>query len=317
MKLRGYFWVGFATTLNIVLNAVTLGHYLWLEGRVCCGKFRNWAKRFRYKPPRFVQPTSEAEIVDLVKKAKSVRVFGSGHSFNRGIVTDEVLVSLDRYCGVVRKDLDNKQLTVRSGTRVRDVIKALLEEGLAFEALPSHDAQSIVSTDVHGTGRDWGFVSESVVSLKLIDGNGQIHDHLKPWDDLFKAAIGGVGAVGIILEVTVQAVDRFTVEQRFEIADLACVEANLDQLLRKNDHFSLYLFPFADNCQISTWNRTCRKKSLLGPFREFVAISADALMGAWIGGLLAYTGLLPRLSSPAHSVKQGTDLVMESNRAFN
>ena len=320
MKLRGYLWVGFATTLNIVLNALTLGHYLWLEGRVCRGKFRNWARRFRYTPPRFCQPTTEDKIVELVKKAKSVRVFGSGHSFNRGIVTDEVLVSLDRYCGVVHKDLDNKQLTVRSGTRVRDVIKALLEEGLAFEALPSHDAQSIagiLSTDVHGTGRDWGFVSQSVVSLKLIDGKGQIHDHLRPSDDLFKAAIGGVGAVGIILEVTVQAVERFTVEQRFEIADRACVEANLDELLRKNDHFSLYLFPFADNCQISTWNRTCRKKSLLGPFREFVAISLDALLGAWFGNFMAYTGLLPRFSSQAHGIKQGTDLVMESNRAFN
>ena len=320
MKLRGYLWVGFATTLNIILNAVTLGHYLWLEGRVCCGKFRNWARRFRYTPPRFCQPTTEDEIIELVEKAKSVRVFGSGHSFNRGIVTDEVLVSLDRYCGVVRKDLDRMQLTVRSGTRVRDVIKALLEEGLAFEALPSHDAQSIagiLSTDVHGTGRNWGFVSDSVVSLKLIDGKGEVHDDLRPSDDLFKAAIGGVGAVGIILEVTVKAVKRFKVEQKFEIADLAHVEAHLHQLLEENDHFSLYLFPFANNCQISTWNVTPKEKSFLGPLREFLAISLDALLGAWFGGFLAYAGLLPRFSTQAHSFKQGTDLVMESNRAFN
>ncbi len=196
----------------------------------------------------------------------------------------------------------------------------MLEEELAFEALPSHDAQSIagiLSTDVHGTGRDWGFVSESVVRLKLINGKGEIHDDLRPSDDLFKAAIGGVGAVGIILEVTVQAVDSFRVEQKFEIADLAHVEANLDQLLQKNDHFSLYLFPFADNCQISTWNRTPREKSFLGPFLEFVAISLDALLGAWFGNFLAYTGLLPPFSTQAHSLKQGTDLVMESNRAFN
>jgi FAD/FMN-containing dehydrogenase len=90
----------------------------------------------------------------------------------------------------------------------------LFDEGLAFRALPSHDAQSIagiLSTDVHGTGnvfgttgKEWGFVSQSVVGLKLIDGKGEVHE-CEPSDDLFKAAIGGVGAVGIISEVVVQA----------------------------------------------------------------------------------------------------------------
>ena len=107
-----------------------------------------------------------------------MRVFGSGHSFNAGVVSDEMLVSLDDYSGLVWKDLDRKQVAVMGGTRVREVVALLLEEGLAFRALPSHDAQSIagiLSTDVHGTGRDWGFVNESVVGLKVIDGKGEVH----------------------------------------------------------------------------------------------------------------------------------------------
>jgi hypothetical protein len=63
MKLAGYFRVAFATTFNIILNALTLGRYVWLEGRVRNGVFRNWAGRFRYTPKNFVQPTTEAEIV--------------------------------------------------------------------------------------------------------------------------------------------------------------------------------------------------------------------------------------------------------------
>jgi FAD/FMN-containing dehydrogenase len=84
-----------------------------------------------------------------------MRVFGSGHSFNAGVVSQETLVSLDDYSGLVWKDLDKKQLAVKGGTRVRDIIALLFEEGLAFSALPSHDAQSIagiLSTDVHGEG---------------------------------------------------------------------------------------------------------------------------------------------------------------------
>jgi len=176
-----------------------------------------------------------------VKNSKRLRVFGSAHSFNGGVVVDGTLVSLDRYSGVIWKDLPKKQLAVRAGTRVRDVVEALLDEGLAFAAQPSHDARSIagiLSTDVHGTGKNWGLVSQSVVKLKLLDGRGEIFE-CGPTDDLFRAAIGGVGAVGIILEVVVQGVDRFNVEQKTEISDLSFVEDNLERLLKENDHFSL------------------------------------------------------------------------------
>jgi FAD/FMN-containing dehydrogenase len=319
MKITSYFKGAFATTYNIILNALTLGRYVWLEGRVRDGRFQNWARRFRYQPAKFVQPTTEEEIVALVKNSSSLRLFGSGHSFNGGVLVDDTLVSLDRYSGVIWKDKAKKQMAVKGGTRVRDIIKALLAEDLAFAAQPSHDAQSIagiLSTDVHGTGRDWGFVSQSVARLKMVDGQGRVLE-CEPADDLFKAAIGGVGAVGIITEVVVQAVERFNVAQKTEITNLSDVEQNLDRLLEANDHFSLYLFPFTEKCQISTWNRTDEPQSFLGTVREFVSISIDALMAAWFGNLIAYTGLLPKISSLAHGLKKGSDLVLESSEAFN
>jgi FAD/FMN-containing dehydrogenase len=319
MKSLSYLKVAFTTTLNIALNAVTMGRYVWLEGRVRRGVFMNWARRFRYTPNRFVQPTTEEEIVELVKNSRSLRLFGSAHSFNSGTVAEDTLVSLDDSSGVVWKGRDKKQIAVKGGTRVRDVVKLLFDEGLAFVALPSHDAQSmggILSTDVHGTGKNWGFVSQSVTRLKLIDGKGEIHE-CEPSDDLFKAAIGGVGAVGIIAEVVVQGVERFNVEQRFQTSEISFVEKKIDRLLQDNDHVSLYLFPFTTKCQINTWNRTDKRRSFLGDFREFAKISIDALLAAWVGNLIAYTGLLPALSSLTHSLKRGSDLVLESNEAFN
>ena len=320
MKARGYFHVGLATTWNVVVYAATGGRRLWLEGRVQGGRFGNWLHRFRYRPRRFAQPATEQELVELVRGARTVRLFGSGHSFNDGVVTDDTLVSLDRYRGVLWKDLGRKQVAFRAGTRVRDAVATLLRHGLAFEALPSHDAQSlggILSTDVHGTGgHRWGFVSQSVVGLTIVDGKGDVH-RCGPSDDLFKAAIGGVGAVGIISEVVVQAVDRFRVEQKVHAAGVAEVEEALDRLLEENDHFSLYFFPFTDRCQVNTWNRTTERKSFAGPLREFLAISSDALLAAWAGNLLAYTRLLPTLSAVSHKLKRGTDLVLESNEAFN
>jgi hypothetical protein len=320
MKLRSYFVCALDTTLNIILYALTCETFLWLEGRVNGGYFRNWARNFRYRPGTFVKPTTEQQIIDLVKNSSGIRFFGAGHSFNDGVVADEVLVSLDDYKGMVSKDVNLKQMRVRGGTRMRDVIKLLLDQGWAFKALPSHDAQSIagiLSTDVHGTGRNWGFVSESVVSLRVIDGLGNVRECF-PTDDLFRAAVGGVGAVGIISEVVVQAVERFNVEQNFRMSTRSFVfdPVNFQQLLQENEHFSLYLFPFTDKCQINTWNRTTKAKSPLGSLRELISISADALLSAWFGNFMAYTGLLPTWSDLSYAFKRGTDLVLESSEAF-
>jgi FAD/FMN-containing dehydrogenase len=325
IKLLGYSRVALFTTLNVVLNALTLGDYVWLEGRVRGGAFSNWAKGFRYTPRRFVRPTTDAEIVELVKNSRSLRVFGSGHSFNAGVVSDDTLVSLDDYSGLIWKDRNTNRIAVKGGTRVRDVVKLMFEEGLAFRALPSHDAQSIsgiLSTDVHGTGnvlgsgKEWGFVSQSVVGLKLVDGRGEVHE-CGPEDDLFKAAVGGIGAPGIISEVVVEGVERFNVEQKVETKDTTYLKNNLDRLLGENDHLSVYLFPFTDRCRINTWNRTEKSRSVLGDLREFVRTSIDALGAAWIGNFLAYAGLLRTLSPLVYGVERGSNLVLESNKAFN
>jgi hypothetical protein len=316
--LRSYLRVALATTFNIVAYAVTLGRYVSLEGRVRNGVFLNWGRRYRYEPKRFVRPTSEERVAELVKSSESLRVFGSGHSFNGGVVSDETLLSLDEYSGPARSVPERNHLAVRAGTRVRDVVQLLFDRGLAFPALPSHDAQSIagiLSTDVHGTGRE-GFISESVVLLRLVDGRGEVHE-CEPSDDLFKAAVGGIGAVGVITEVVVRGVDRFNVEQRVETARLAAVERDLDRLLEENDHLSLYLFPFTDVCQVNTWNRTHKRHSRLGGCREFVNISSEALLAAWVGGFAAYWGWLRAFSAVAYGAKLGSRLVLESNRSFN
>jgi FAD/FMN-containing dehydrogenase len=261
----------------------------------------------------------------LVRGSSSVRVFGSAHSFNEGVVSDETLLSLDDYCGLIWKNRNTKRIAVKGGTRVREVVKLLFDEGLAFRALPSHDAQSIagiLSTDVHGTGNalgtgeEWGFVSQSVVGLKVVDGKGEAHE-CGPSDDLFKAAVGGVGAVGVISEVVVEGVERFNVEQRVRTMDVSFVKDNLDRLLRENDHLSLYLFPFSDKCRVNTWNRTDKKRSILGDLREFLRTSVDALGAAWVGNFLSYAGLLGTLSPLVYGVERGSHLVLESNKAFN
>jgi FAD/FMN-containing dehydrogenase len=143
MRIFGYVKVALFTTVNILLNGATLGRYVWLEGRVKGGVFTNWAGRFRYGPRKFVKPTTEEEIVELIKNARRVRVFGSGHSFNSGVVSDETLVSLDDYSGLVWKDLDKKQVAAKggytgTGRRCSTARRRAGLQGTTFPRRPEH-----------------------------------------------------------------------------------------------------------------------------------------------------------------------------------
>ena len=63
----------------------------------------NWARWFRYAPIMYAEPSKQEEVLLAVRNAAKVRVFGAGQSFNEANVSDQLLISLDNYGGLVSK----------------------------------------------------------------------------------------------------------------------------------------------------------------------------------------------------------------------
>lgn len=306
------------TTVNAAAYLATGRKRLLLEGRHRRGTYRNWSGDRRHRA-NWRQPSTEDELAEHVAAASAVRVVGSGHSFNDGLATEGTTLSLDRLSGIVSIDRASRQATVLAGTRLRDLTPALRREGLAIRSLASHDAQSvagILSTDVHGTGRLPAHLSDQVVGLRIVDGTGTVHD-VGPDDKLFVAAVGGLGAVGIITRVTVQCVDAFRLHQRTRVERRAWAEANLDRLLTEHDHVSFYAYPFTDLLHVHTWDRTSEELSPLGPRREAFGEAKAAVSAAVVGDASAHAGLLRWTSTPAMKLQRGSSLVLESHQAFS
>lgn len=306
------------TLVNVVVYVLSGGRTLLLEGRQRRGWYANWSGDRRHRA-QWRTPSSEEEVVDLVRRAPSVRVVGAGHSFNDGLATRGVTLSLDRLAGIIAVDHEARQATVFGGTRLRDLTPALLAHGLAVRALASHDAQSIagvLSTDVHGTGRLPAHTSDQVVSIRLVDGTGAVHD-VGPGDDLFRAAVGGIGAVGVITRVTLQCVDAFDLRQTSMVETRAWAEANLDRLLAEHDHVSFYVYPFTDLVHVHTWDRTGAPRSPLGPHREALNEAKAALAAAAVGDAAAHLGRLPDVAATGMRLQSATNLVLRSHEAFS
>lgn len=103
--------------------------------------------RIRFYLNNLQEPITEDEIQSIVRNAydnnRTVRVLGSGHSWSEIAQTNDIMISLSKYTGVVNIDSDNLKATFKAGTLLRDISLALEEEDLAMLNLGSVAYQSI------------------------------------------------------------------------------------------------------------------------------------------------------------------------------
>jgi FAD/FMN-containing dehydrogenase len=138
---------------------------------------KNWSGYLTWDPKKILFPESEKEIQNIVKKSfeenQKIRVIGSGHSFTPLCATNDILISLDTYQGLISADKENLTATVKGGTKLFLLNQLLHEKGMAMENLGDIDQQSIagaISTGTHGTGITFGSLSTQVLRLSFING---------------------------------------------------------------------------------------------------------------------------------------------------
>ena len=92
-------------------------------------------------------PSTKEELFQLVKSAsidvRKIRVIGSGHSWSRVAQSEDILLSLHNYAGLVSVDLQEKRVTVKAGTTLNAVNQLLEEYGLAMMNLGSISEQTV------------------------------------------------------------------------------------------------------------------------------------------------------------------------------
>jgi FAD/FMN-containing dehydrogenase len=271
-------------------------------------RFRNWAHTLEFKPRQFCKPKTEDALAAIVQAARArggaVKTQGAGHSFSQLLPTDDTLVSLD--------DMDNewigvhqREVRVPAGMRLKDLIKAMKREGLALKNMGSITEQSIagaVSTGTHGTGITLGSISTQVLAAKLVDGRGDVVT-LPKGDDRLRAASLGIGALGILTEVTLDCVDMYQLEYTAYVGKFDDVMAVLDQLTAENDRVLLWwLVPLfdRDDVVIITKNRVGTPPGVLGGATNLVrtafGISGTRPLGKDIDALWTFLAAQGRSS---------------------
>jgi L-gulonolactone oxidase len=217
----------------------------------------NWAGDQRCEPAAVERPAAVGEVAGAVERAvaagRCVRVAGSGHSFTGAALTDGTLVSLKRMGVLLDADRASGLVRVQGGMTLHALSEALARHGLALPNLGDVDAQSIagaVGTATHGTGAGLQNLSAQVRALRLVTAAGEVVE-VDGGDELLAARVA-VGALGVVAEVTLQAVPAFTLRGVDGPAPLAAVLEELDARVDGHRHFEFFVFPHADHALTRT-----------------------------------------------------------------
>lgn len=182
-----------------------------------------WAHTFGSRPELFIQPSTVAEVERVVRLARRRRrhiaTTGCGHSPSDMTCTSSWLVNLDRLNAVLHVNDEHENagrplVTVEAGIRLRDLSAALAARGLALPNLGSINEQALagaLATGTHGSSLRHGLLSDDVVALRLTRGDGHTISVARSDEghDLFRAALLSLGALGIVVEVTLRVVPAF------------------------------------------------------------------------------------------------------------
>ena len=240
-------------------------------------EWRNWTGDESCRPREIVHPRSTEEIAAAVAAAgragMRVRVAGAGHSFTDIACSEGMLIVLDRCQDVLEVDRTSGLVRVQAGISIARLNAALAGHGLALENLGDIDAQSIagaISTATHGTGARLGNIPSQVVALTLVLADGSTlacSEESEP--ESFLAARVGLGALGVLAEVTLRCVPAFTLCGIDAPAPLDETLARFEELALANDHFEFYVFPHCDIALTRTNNRTEQPPEPRGKVAEY------------------------------------------------
>lgn len=225
--------------------------------------WRNWARTEAVRPLRVERPADGGAVQRAVRAAAAsglrVKPVGSGHSFTGIAVAPDVQLDLADLSGVIDADAATGRVTLGAGTPLHRLPGLLEPHGLALANMGDIDRQTVsgaISTGTHGTGLGFGGLATQVVGATLVTGTGEllrVDERERP--DLLPAVRLGLGALGVLVDVTLQLVPRFVLHAVERPEPLAEVLAAWDDRVRDADHVEFYWFPHTETALTKTNTR--------------------------------------------------------------
>ena len=233
----------------------------------------NYSGTHLINPQNFYEPNNIKELENLVSDASKskfkIRPVGRFLSPNGVASCKKGMVSLANCDQIIQIDKEKKQVTVESGAIVDNILKELAKHNLTLSNFSSIKEQQMggwTQVAAHGTGAKLPTVDEMIVSLKVVTpskGTLTLSNDSPSEEEreLFRLVRCGIGALGIVSEMTLQCMESHNLEEITETKSLKDIYAGHVDLLRDYRHVRYMWIPYADSVVIVKSNPTEKSSS--------------------------------------------------------
>lgn len=213
-----------------------------------------------------VRPRSTSEVAQTIRASDTPVSIGGAHCSMGGQTASAGSLHLDmrELARVIHVDPVQMRARVQAGATWRDVQQAIDGHDLAVRIMQSYSNFSVggsISVNCHGRYVGKGPIINSVRALQLVTADGNVLELSRRQNpELFRAAIGGYGALGVVTEVELDLDRNARIARHGERVSLRDYPAYFgERVLADPDailHNADIAPPLFDSPVAVTWRRT-------------------------------------------------------------
>lgn len=172
---------------------------------------------------KVITPTNVAEVQKaVIEHSGKISIGGGRYSMGGQTATEHALqIDMRKMNKVVSLDVKAKKITVQAGIRWRDIQDVIDKHDLSIKIMQTYSNFTVggaLSVNCHGRYVGQGPLVRSVDSVKVVLADGTaVEASPAHRPEIFYGVIGGYGALGVIVEATLQLVDNEKVERTSKV----------------------------------------------------------------------------------------------------
>ena len=233
------------TFLNLLSTAIASAVVAPLSAWADKQKLTNWAGNLTYSTDHLHEATSVDQIRSVLRSENKVKVLGTRHCFNSIADSRQNLLSLKPMHQVVAVNREARAVTVEAGITYGQLGPYLDSQGFALHnlaSLPHISVTGACSTATHGSGEKNGNLATAVSALEFVTASGELVKLSRKSDgEVFRGAVVGLGALGVMTRITIDIQPTFSVRQYvYENLPLAQMKEHFDDI--QSSGYSVSLF---------------------------------------------------------------------------
>lgn len=213
-----------------------------------------------------IEPQSIDDVQQAIQKNQMSICIGGGRYSMGGQTACENALHLDMRTlnQIISLDLENKTITVQAGCTWRQIQEHIDPYNLSVKIMQTYANFTVggsLSVNSHGRYIGLGPLVLSVISIKLVLATGELVEASPAVNnDIFYAAIGGYGGIGVIVEATLQLVDNIRVSRHSIVMNIDDYLEYFKKNVKGTDHAIFHnadLYPPKYNkARLVTWFQT-------------------------------------------------------------